>query len=100
MPAGSQGLIDADHMAFGGDGILYVNSPGAQKILKFDATTGAPLGTFNDYSGVPGTYITSMVYTDQPLPEPHAGLAIVLGAAWAFGRRHRRAKFTASNMAA
>jgi hypothetical protein len=90
IPAGSQGLVDAHDMVFGGDGVLYVNSQGAKKILKYDALTGAPLGTFTTYGEGRGLDITSMAYTDLPLPEPASVGLVAAAMVWWTAARPRR----------
>lgn len=48
MPAGSGGLLTPIGMAFGPNNVLYVASSGNNRILKYDAGTGAFLGQFAD----------------------------------------------------
>lgn len=48
VAAGSGGLQTPIGMTFGGDGFLYVVSSGNNKILKYNAATGAFVGVFAD----------------------------------------------------
>jgi hypothetical protein len=88
VPAGAQGVTDPISFVFGDDGTLYVNDRTAQRILKFDAATGAPTGLFADYSGS-GQPIFTIAYA-VPLPEPATvGLLAVAMVAWTTSRRRR-----------
>lgn len=89
VPVGSQGLMDVKNLVFGDDGIVYVNSRNAKKILEFDAATGAPLGMLIQYGGTTGiTDITSIAYI---VPEPMTVGLLGIGMAWwTIARRRRR----------
>lgn len=94
VPPGAGGLTDASYITFGDDGLLYVNDRTASAILKFDALTGAPRGTFTDYDAPPGSYMGpwSIAYADVPEP---GGVALWVTAAICVAalRRSRREEF-------
>ena len=46
VPAGSGGLSDTEMLAFGPDGHLYVASGDGNRVLRYDGTSGAPMGVF------------------------------------------------------
>ena len=79
IPNGTGGLNGSNSIAFGGDGLLYVNSPAARTILRFDSTSGA----FRDVFVAPEQYgLASPFGVGQiawAVPEP--GAAGLLGAA-------------------
>ncbi|MCG8406632.1 MAG: NHL repeat-containing protein [Phycisphaerales bacterium] len=52
VPAGSGGLTTPHALGFGPDGHLYVATFGGGSVLRYDATTGAPLPSS---TGAPGT---------------------------------------------
>ncbi|MCC5831203.1 MAG: PEP-CTERM sorting domain-containing protein [Phycisphaeraceae bacterium] len=60
VPAGSGGLDEPIGMALGPDGALYVSSAWTGSVLKYDAHTGAFLGTFADGFNLP----TGLTYAD------------------------------------
>jgi MYXO-CTERM domain-containing protein len=53
---GSGGLRDPRGMVFGPDGNLYVSSATTNKILRYNGTTGAPMGDFASGSGLWGPH--------------------------------------------
>ena len=90
IPKGAGGLNGATDLSFGGDGLLYVNSPEVDSILRYDAATGA----FRDVFVTPAQYQLAgkfgpgqIVYV---VPEPGA-FAAVAGVAGGMLLRRRRA---------
>lgn len=85
---GAGGLNGAADLDFGGDGLLYVNSPAARSVLRYDAVTGAFHDVFvapAQYESVPGGELRQIVYV---VPEP-AALAPLAAAASILALRHR-----------
>ena len=88
---GSGGLDGALDLDFGGDGLLYVNSPQGSRVNRYDAVTGAFRDVFitpEQYGLVPEGGLRQIVYV---VPEP-GGMGVgVGGVALMLGRRRRRA---------
>jgi outer membrane protein assembly factor BamB len=83
VAAGSGGLQTPIGMAFGGDGFLYVTSAN-NKILKYNATTGAFVGVFADAT----TSDLNLPAFITIIPTP-SGAAVLLASSLAMARRRR-----------
>jgi streptogramin lyase len=90
IPNGAGGLNGANSIAFGGDRLLYVNSPAARSILRFDPVTGA----FRDVFVTPEQYTLASPFGGisqiaWAVPEP-GGAGIVMGVVAVLAARRRR----------
>jgi streptogramin lyase len=87
IPNGSGGLSGAFGLSFGGDGLLYVNSPAASSVLRYDATTGA----FRDTFLAPAQYQLALGLGQiaWAVPEPGMVSVLLLAAATLSHRRTR-----------
>lgn len=83
VAAGSGGLQTPIGMAFGGDGFLYVTSAN-NKILKYNATTGAFVGVFADAT----TSDLNLPAFITIIPTPR-GAAVLMASSLAMARRRR-----------
>lgn len=83
VAAGSGGLQTPIGMAFGGDGFLYVTSAN-NKILKYNATTGAFVGVFADAT----TSDLNLPAFITIIPTP-GGAMVLLASSLAMARRRR-----------
>jgi CSLREA domain-containing protein len=84
IPSGSGGLVRPTQLALAPDGDLLVTSAGTRKILRYDAKTGAPKGTFAAAGPETGTYPMSVVFRRERRNGPVvelSGLTIANGQA-------------------
>src|SRR5262249_18724759 len=94
VSANSAGLNEPEDLVFGPDGNLYVASSNTFQVLRYDGTTGAPVGSgvFVPAGSAGLNNPTFLVFTPPPpppaVPEPSSralpgrGLAAGAGCAW------------------